>query len=140
MRSRTLRFLTFLVTVITVLVLQPVTRAYSQGGGDLNSLLQNLTPDQQQAILDRVTGGGGLGGSLGNTGGSDQGQGSKRQGMQTDQNFRRTPPEDEEEVEPLIPVLRNSDWVVIEVDFHLKPRTIQPSSQILQALASPPIG
>jgi protein involved in polysaccharide export with SLBB domain len=44
----------------------------------------------------------------------------------------RRPSEEDQESEPLIPVLKGDDWVIIEVDWHLGPRLLpspgQPSS------------
>src|SRR4029077_7183243 len=34
--------------------------------------------------------------------------------------------EDEEELEPLIPVLKRQDWVIIELDYQLPPRPVPP--------------
>src|SRR5581483_5174613 len=78
MRPILRRFAAVLVALATVLSLQPVGRVLAQTGqsgqspADLSGILQNLTPEQQQAILDRLSGGGGsgLGGLLG--GGQDQ--------------------------------------------------------------------
>src|SRR4029077_11679442 len=41
--------------------------------------------------------------------------------------------EDEEELEPLIPVLKRQDWVIIELDYQLPPRPVPPYLQSLYA-------
>ena len=117
---------------------------------DQIEMFRNLSPEQQQAILQSLGGGGGglsaLGGSLGGLGGAS---GTERQnafglgGSTLDNLANRNKPSDEdEEKEPSIPVLRGEDWVIIEVDFRLPPRPTQgqqpgaagqPSQQNLQA-------
>ena len=111
-------------------------QALAQSGGpssDQIQMFQNLTPDQQQAILQSLGGAGGLGGGL-----SGQGQqnGSANRADQSRQNAdnnddglnnrNRRPSEDDEEKEPAIPVLRADDWVIIELDFHLPTRAPPP--------------
>ena len=107
-------------------------QALAQSGGpssDQIQMFQNLTPDQQQAILQSLGGAGGLGGLSG------QGQQNGSTNFRLDQsrqnadnndnglnNRNRRPSEDDEEKEPAIPVLRADDWVIIELDFHLPPR------------------
>ena len=143
MRPTPLRFFLFLAAFAAVITLQPITVAFAQSGasgGDLTSLMQNLSPDQQQAILERMTGGSGsLGSSLGGNN-QDQGTGLRPGQQMLDQHPQRRPTEEDEEEEPLIPLMRPSDWIIIEVDFHLKPRTIQPATQALQALSASPNG
>src|ERR1700722_5090777 len=109
-------------------------RVYGQSSGGPSSdqieMFQNLTPDQQQAIIQSLGGSGGLG-SLGGLGGlSGSGSSSSdrsRSGLNGDNqdsllNRNRRPSDEDEEKEPAIPVLRGDDWVIIEVGFHLAPR------------------
>ena len=103
---------------------------------DQIQMFQNLTPDQQQAILQSLGGSGGLGGAS-----SGQGQQNGSTNFRLDQsrqnadnndeslnNRNRRPSEDDEEKEPAIPVLRADDWVIIELDFHLPPRAAPPAA------------
>jgi polysaccharide biosynthesis/export protein len=109
-------------------------RVYGQSSGgptsDQIQMFQNLTPDQQQAILQSLGGSGGLG-SLGGLGGQSglgsSSSGQSRSGVNGDNqdsllNRNRRPSDEDEEKEPAIPVLRGDDWVIIEVGFHLPPR------------------
>ncbi|HZO23242.1 MAG TPA: hypothetical protein VFB37_12140, partial [Steroidobacteraceae bacterium] len=135
------RFAAVLVALATVMSLQPAGRALAQSGqsgqspADLSGILQNLTPEQQQAILDRLSGGGGSGfGGLLGGGGQDQLGLGMRPGQQQLERKQPLSEEDQEEQEPLIPVMKADDWVIIEIDYRLGPRTIQPTAQALQAL------
>jgi protein involved in polysaccharide export with SLBB domain len=93
---------------------------------------------------------GGLGGSL-----SDRPSLGRRGESADYSNFslrNRPASEEDEQTEPLVPVLRGDDWVIIEVDWHLGPRLIpspgQPSTPApaaqnlanLQALQSAGLG
>jgi polysaccharide biosynthesis/export protein len=92
---------------------------------------QGLTPEQQQAIRNA------LGGTSQAAGGSDLGLrrpgelGQTEQQDQMLQRQRQKSAEGEEETEPLIPVLRREDWVIIEVDYQLPPRPVPPYLQAL---------
>jgi polysaccharide export outer membrane protein len=103
-------------------------------------MFQGLTPEQQQAILQAVGGGGALGGLSGGTGTNGIGgalsgprsqQGDQRQRF--GQQDRRTS-DDEEEPEPPIPQLKAQDWVIIEIDYQLPPRPIPPYLQSLYSM------
>ncbi len=116
---------------------------------DQLQMFQNLTPDQQQAILQSL---GGNAGALGGLSGQGQ-QGSStsdRQGQQrqnADNNDdslngrNRRPSEEDEQREQSIPGLHADDWVIIEVGFHLAPRSSavnpQPSATGQQQLPTP---
>ncbi len=96
---------------------------------------QGLTPDQQQAIRNA------LGGGSQPTGGSDVGMrrpGVPSQQAQQDQlqRQRSKTAESEEETEPLIPVLKAEDWVIVEVGYQLPPRPVPPYLQALYSSAA----
>ena len=97
------------------------------------ALLQGLSPTEQQSILGRITGAGTLG--PGTTqlnefpsvlGQLNQGQQQLLQQQMAIQQRRQG-----EEQQPLIPVMRGGDWVIIEIGFQLPPR---PSSETALAL------
>lgn len=110
-------------------------------------MFEGLSPDQQQSILQAITGGGGLGG--GGTGGLGglsglgginglggvPGLGGRRSTSDMRQPFgreeRRASEEEGEEPEPVIPELKGQDWVIIEIDYQLPPRPIPPYLQSL---------
>ncbi|MFL6601394.1 MAG: SLBB domain-containing protein [Steroidobacteraceae bacterium] len=82
-------------------------------------IFRSLPPDQQQTILQQFSGG--LGSQGGALGGSRQGQRNRDgQGNQADEQQNRT--EFGAPAEPLIPVLKGDDSIIVEVDFHLAPR------------------
>jgi polysaccharide biosynthesis/export protein len=100
---------------------------------DLLQIFQGLSPEEQQAIMSRLGGGaggvgGGLGGLQGQLGSSNMGQ--LQQLQQQMQRRRRT----EEEQQPLIPILKGGDWVIIQIGFHLPPRLPNESVQALQQI------
>ena len=117
---------------------------------DQIELFRNLSPDQQQAILQSlgISGGaGGLGGLSGLGGAGTTGSSSQRalvdranqENYGTFNTAGKRPSDEDEEAEPLVPVLRGDDWVIIETDFHLGPRLLpapgQPSPQLAAAAA-----
>ena len=90
---------------------------------------QGLTPEQQQAIRN----------ALGTAGGA-QSYGSYGAGERTASGFNDTErlqrernAEGGDESEPLVPVLRVEDWVIIEIDYQLLPRPVPPVLQPLYA-------
>jgi polysaccharide biosynthesis/export protein len=103
-------------------------------------LLQGLTSQEQQAILSRL-GAGNMGGGtttlsqlpgqLGMSGALNQAQ---LQEFQQEMAVRRR--RAEEEQQPLIPVLRGGDWVIIQIGFQLPPAAVNESAQALQQLLS----
>lgn len=108
-------------------------RVYGQASvtpsADQIEAFRNLSPEQQQAILQSLGGGGGGLSGLGGLSGAGGLSGTQRQnalgvnGALEDNLANRTKPSDEdEEKEPAIPILRGEDWVIIEVDFSLPPR------------------
>lgn len=89
---------------------------------------QGLTTEQQQAIRNA------LGGAGQGVGATDTGvrRGELSQADQQEQMRReRQRAEAEEESEPLIPVLKREDWVIIEIDYQLPPRPVPPYLQAL---------
>ncbi|MBV9697472.1 MAG: SLBB domain-containing protein, partial [Gammaproteobacteria bacterium] len=124
-----------------------VATAGAQGQGAIPSaeelqMFEGLSPEQQQAILNQL-GNNGLGGSEqgfgqlrgGERGGVDQ----LGRGLQPGSSGmfglpkKRLDEEDEDQADqPLIPVLKRDDWVIVEIDWQLAPRTV-PSYQSLYA-------
>src|SRR5579863_69735 len=104
-------------------------------GADQISMFQSMTPDQQDEIMRQLGGGGlsGLGG-LGNygsfqSGGYDRGAPIDRNrpqgygpGNDNYQTYPAYPTDEDGNPQPLIPVLKGLDTVIIEIDFHLPPR------------------
>ena len=108
-------------------------------------IYKNMSPEQQQQILQQVTGGsggggggggGGLGGLLGGSGSQSQRNGTNqdtdRQPFLTEQDRERRAAENGEDYEPLIPVMKADDSVIIEIDFHLAKRVKLQQGQNLQ--------
>src|SRR5579872_3003801 len=112
-----------------------MARAQSATSGlDPTELLKNLRPEQQQAILERL----GVGAGAGTSSSQRAGQTGVPPEQQTEQaQAQAQRPREGEELEPLIPVLKPDDWVIIEIDFQLPPRPISPSMQALQSLYLP---
>lgn len=119
-------------------------RVFGQTGGftpsaDQIQMFQNLSPDQQQAIMQSLGGSsGGLGAlsGLSGMGTSSSMSDRSRTGLNGDltdnaNNRYRRPSDEDEEKEPAIPVYRGDDWVIIEVDFHLPPRPVPSSTAAL---------
>ncbi|MGH8297626.1 MAG: hypothetical protein ACRETZ_19315, partial [Steroidobacteraceae bacterium] len=113
----------------------------SLSSGGMGSLFQGLTPEEQQAILGRL-GAGNLGGGtstltqlpgqLGSMGALSQSP--QMQEYQQEMAVRRLRAEQEQQ--PLIPVLKGGDWVIIQIGFNLPPPPVNPSVQALQRLYS----
>ncbi len=93
--------------------------------------VQEYEPDQQDAIL-RQMGGGAMGG-LGSQSSGDRQSPNDRQGQDNNQDRNPRSRPDGDEAEPLIPVLKADDSVVIEIDWHLPPRPVSQSMQALYA-------
>ncbi len=115
----------------------PAGRADAQGTGvpsaDQLQIFESMTPEQQDAIL-RQLGGGSAGASSSGAGlgrPQTQGQNGLRSSDGTEQDRTQRPEVPEEEAEPKIPVLKGSDWVAIEIDYHLAPRPVLQSLQTL---------
>jgi polysaccharide biosynthesis/export protein len=106
---------------------------------DALQMFQGLSQQEQQAILGRLGGAGGIGGTGAASLGGLQGlgvQGAFNQGQlqqleeQTTERRRR----EQEEEQPLIPVLKGGDWVIIQIGFTLPPAPVNESIQALQQL------
>ena len=111
--------------------------AHAQASG--SDLFQGLTSEEQQAVLSRL-GAGNLGGGtstlnqlpgqLSSTGSSSSSQ-AQQQEFQQEMAVRRQRLQQEQE--PLIPVLKGGDWVVVQIGYRLPP-AINESAQTLQRL------
>ncbi len=93
---------------------------------------QGLTPEQQQAVRNA------LGGGVQNSGMYGTGERGATGLSETDrlnqlQRDRMKKTEGGEEAEPLVPVLKSEDWVIVEIDYQLPPRPIPPYLQPLYA-------
>jgi polysaccharide biosynthesis/export protein len=104
---------------------------------DQIEIFRNLTPEQQDAILKQLGGGGtgtgtGIGSTTMGTLGTDrQAQQERlRQSLGTEQQ-----PAPSEQEDRLFPTLKADDWVIVEIDFHLPPRSL---SSTLQSVYSTP--
>ena len=142
LRRRLILLASIFLSVISFLGSSDPVMGQTTGGftpsADQVEMFKNLTPEQQQAILDSLGGGsaGGLGGlgALSGLGGSTTS--GSRLGLSSSlldnaTNRNRRPSDQDEEREPAIPVLKADDWVIIEVDFHLAPRTLPSSATAL---------
>ncbi len=95
---------------------------------------QGLTPEQQQAIRNAL----GTSGGAQNSGVYGTGERGATGLIETDrlnqlQRERMKKAEGGEEGEPLIPVLKSEDWVIIEIGYQLPPRPIPPYLQAVYA-------
>ena len=127
-----------IVMGLALCCLGPTERAASQGITPTPEQLQTfqgLTPEQQQAIRSA------LGGTGQAVGASDLGLRRLGEVSQTDlqeqmRRERQMSAEGEEQAEPLIPVLKGEDWVIIEIDYQLPPRLVPPYLQALYSGAA----
>jgi len=100
---------------------------------------QGLTPEQQQAVRNALSG------ASQPTGASEAGPrrpGELSQAEQLEQlrQERQRSAEAEEGPEPLVPMLKREDWVVVEIDYQLPPRPIPPYLQALYSSAAQGLG
>ncbi|HEV2701220.1 MAG TPA: polysaccharide biosynthesis/export family protein, partial [Steroidobacteraceae bacterium] len=111
----------------------------SGSGTDALGILQGLSPDQQQEILQRLGGGGGIQSTITNRGNnnSQQQQQSQSSDQQNQRRTRRDEDEDQEDQDRGQPAnegpprFRGEDSVVVEVDSHqLEPRQVDTFSAI----------
>ena len=108
-------------------------------GGDALSLLQGLSPTEQQAILGRISGAGTLGAGtseLNSFPGAGLGQLNQGQLQLLEQEMALRQRRPGEEEQSLIPVLRGGDWVIIEIGFTLPPRSASQTTPALQQASS----
>ncbi len=111
-------------------------RSYGQGLGSSSTdpleLFQGLSPDQRDSILKAISG---SGGSTGASTSTDNNRQRRPKDQQDDRSDRKSDSSasDEEEREPLIPVFRSEDWLIVEIDYQLPPRAYSPSLQTLIA-------
>lgn len=99
------------------------------------SLLQGLSPSEQQAILGRIAGAGTLGtgtSEVNNYPGAGLGQLNQEQLQLLQQEMAIRQRRLGEEQPPLIPVLKGGDWVIMELGFELPPRPASQTSLALQ--------
>jgi polysaccharide biosynthesis/export protein len=96
-------------------------------------MLQGLTPEQQDALLRQLGGGAGNEG-IGTTSANPFGsQGQTGRPTLEEMRQQRQVNVPDEEAEPVIPVLKSQDWVIIEIDYQLPPRPVPPYLQSLYA-------
>ncbi|HKF96866.1 MAG TPA: polysaccharide biosynthesis/export family protein, partial [Steroidobacteraceae bacterium] len=138
------RFLTAVVlAAITALSSTPLPSQVPANPSDLLQLYQNLTPQQQDAIMKQLGGGAGAGGlssilsGLGGQGGAE-GSGLDKQGILNRRAAapQPPPPTEGEEPEEQLPGLKASDWVVVQADVQQK--ASQPPPQPTPAPVIPP--
>jgi len=131
-----------LALAVCLLASQPA-RAQLAGGSsaDLMQLFQSLTPEQQDAIMKQLGGGGagGLGALLG--GGQGPKQNLDKAGLAARRQAAEQPPAaaaTDEDAEEAFPGLKEEDWVVVEVD--VQPPKPPPGQQapVPAAAAAPP--
>src|SRR5215472_4557811 len=96
---------------------------------------QGLTPEQQQAVRNALSGAG-QPASASETGLRRPGELSQAEQLEQLRQERQRSAEAEEGPEPLVPVLKSEDWVVIEIDYQLPPRPIPPYLQALYSSAA----
>ena len=92
-------------------------------------IFQGLTPEQRDALLKQLGGGEGSGTTTPSS--SERRGGVEGQFPDQMREERKPAAPSEEEREPLIPVLKPEDWVIIEIDYQLPPRAFSPSLQAL---------
>jgi hypothetical protein len=115
-------------------VLTISTPLLAQTGSDTLDIFKNLSPDQQDSIMQALGGLGGLGngGLGGGTGGSSRDRLNRTdQENQREGNNRENAPTEsqQEQIEARQPVIKAEDWVIIEIDYHLPPRPIPQNLQ-----------
>lgn len=113
------------VLLLAVIPTGPLFAQSVMPTADQLDVFRNLPADQQQNILKQISGALGGPGSSGTFGISRQNQGRDMRGDQVDQQDQSPAPSEsasETANEPLVPVLKPQDTIVIEIDFHLPPR------------------
>src|SRR6187399_1825057 len=104
------RGLGLLALVTAVVSVFGIALAQTLPAGDPVQIFQSLTPEQQQAILERATGASPGAGSSSATGSGTRRATPATQAAEAERRRRATEP-----AEPLVPVLRADDTVVVEL-------------------------
>ena len=100
---------------------------------------QGLTPEQQQAVRNALSGAGQQTGAP-ESGLRRPGELSQAEQLEQLRQERQRSAGAEEGPEPLVPVLKSEDWVVVEIDYQLPPRPIPPYLQPLYSGAAQGLG
>lgn len=111
----------------------------SSGGGGLMQLFQGLSPEEQQAIMNQLGSGGALGtGTTALTPGFARSLESSNLSQLQQQAFAVREKLARENVQPLIPILKGGDWVIIEIGFTLPPlqTSARSNASLQQVLAA----
>jgi protein involved in polysaccharide export with SLBB domain len=125
--------ITLLALAASVLSCEGAFAQMPAAAPELLQLFESLTPEQQEAIMKQLGGGGGgIGALLGGLGGSS-GPGADRQGTlnrQRESGAQQQAPSTDEEAEAQLPGLKADDWVIIEADLQVapKPAATQPAA------------
>jgi polysaccharide biosynthesis/export protein len=135
--------MTACAVLLSVLCSDPaLTQQLPGNATELLQLFQNLSPDQQQAIMKQFGGGGGGEGGLSALLGGGSGAGGlpglDKQGTanrRADSAQQQRASEEDEESEEQLPGLQASDWVVIQTNIEARPSL---STLTTQATASQP--
>jgi protein involved in polysaccharide export with SLBB domain len=109
------------------------------GVGGLMQMFQGLSPEQQQAIMNQLGSGGVLGtGTTSLNPGFAQSPGSSNRGESQQQEQAVREKQAEESMQPLVPMLKGGDWVIVEIGFTLPGRQIsnQTATALQQAMAA----
>ncbi len=100
----------------------------TSSSGDLMQLLQGLSPDEQQAIENRL---GTASGTMSQFGLSNL---NEAQVQQYEQELEVRQRRQQEEEHPLIPLLKGGDWVIVQIGFQLPPAISTQAPQASQTL------
>jgi len=109
-----------LFAALSVSRLVPAVAQVPTPSADQLEILKNLTPDQRDEILRQMTGGTGStsgSGAQRNRGARDQGgDQTDRTGMETDAERAWRLLGEDQQLEPIVPVLKGDDSVIIKID------------------------
>jgi polysaccharide export outer membrane protein len=127
-----------ILVVMGLFLSGPVTAQTPTPSADQLELLKNLTPEQREAIMQQVLGGGGTSGGLGSSSSTRRDQGDqtdRAEDTQRDRNVesrlgQTTTTPDGEEFRNGVPLLKGDDWVIIKIDMPPEhPDQNQPQQQ-----------
>ena len=109
----------------------------SPSSDNMLQMLQGMTPEQQQAILGNLSGGG-LGGTGTSQFGGLQGQGLTNQAQleQLQQQMSIRQKRLQEQQQPLVPILKGGDWVIVQIGSRLPPAITSQASALEQAYSA----